>query len=156
MCLVIWGFTVASRKHRGKTGILTFIALDGTAMVMVVGTCLSFVYVALIHVVFYHVIFWALLPVPKILRAQKSTAVGYFAMVGIPVLILCAMTLSYPMPYKYVGVYEHPVQLQVLLWGYLHIFSSFFLSTLNPSWLRRLTQACGIPAGISPKKSLVA
>ena len=91
--------------------------------------------VRFLYVVAYHFVFWALRPVPKMLRAGGPEMKRYL---GLTLALLAGSYWVSPL-----GVVHYPMKdsfffQQFTLWSYLHITLSFALSDLHPDWIVRL------------------
>ena len=91
--------------------------------------------VRFLYIVAYHFVFWALRPVPKMLRAGGPELPRYL---GLTLALLAGSYLVSPL-----GVVRYPMQgsyffEQFTMWSYLHITISFALSDLHPDWIVRL------------------
>jgi hypothetical protein len=103
--------------------------------------------ISITHYVAYHVLFWALYPVPKLLRTGQALPFAGWHAVVIPALWLCS-------PWG-------PLHMSVAAWNllfftatYVHVSSSFALSSAQPAWLNRLFRV-SIP-GVPPRRPAAA
>jgi hypothetical protein len=82
------------------------------------------------RVVMYHFIFWFLLPAVKFLRARKPAALTRY--------ILANSLTSAGFWFLALKVPQAAMVAQIELWGFIHITSSYAISSLNPTWIRHL------------------
>ena len=86
------------------------------------------------HVVLYHIVFWALLPLPKF-AAQGGGALGRY---GLATLVATALPLLISPIGPFRGAMPRALWFeQFVLWSNIHIIMSLGMSATNPMFLRR-------------------
>lgn len=85
-----------------------------------------------LHIVLYHVVFWSLLPLPKLVARGARGLLPYLGLTAAAVAGFVALS-----PIGVPGLRLRPAlfQQQFILWSYIHITASLVLSNAHPQWL---------------------
>jgi hypothetical protein len=94
-----------------------------------------FIKIQFLQIVLYHVVFWCLYPLPKVIKSGYRDLLVYCGMTGTVTAVFIYISpigsADYRLPYlSFLN--------QFLFWSYVHITLSFVLSNANPSWLVEL------------------
>ena len=93
-----------------------------------------FIKLTLTHFVCYHILFWAIYPVPKFSRSGANSLRLYLAATFLALLPIYLFSpygiVRYPLPGSF---FDH----QFYFWSYVHITTSFALSSAHPAWIAR-------------------
>ncbi len=116
-----------------KSEIIDYCFFEGAGLA--VSFASLYMKIRIDHVIFYHFVVWVFLP---ILQGEKkgsfSTSRYLLWMLGAAACFVLISPIS-GLPF---ALSQDAFSFQFTLWGYIHITSSFFLSSFNPAWLTRL------------------
>jgi hypothetical protein len=108
----------------------------GLELLGVVAVAASFfINIQFLQIVLYHVVFWCLYPLPKVIKSGYKDLIVYCGMTGIVTAFFLFISPIGSAHYRlsYLSFLN-----QFLFWSYVHIASSFVLSNANPSWIVEL------------------
>lgn len=121
------------RKYLKGGKLIDSFAFELTGMIFVVLS--YFIYIGFVDIVFYHFVFWVFYPIQKFSSFGKLPLARYlFLTVACTVIFLILSPIGF-FNYQDSGSIFYK---QFFLWSYIHITSSFALSSAHPVWITRL------------------
>lgn len=131
---VVFAFSLLRiKKHLNGRELIDSFAFELIGLGLVVLS--YFVRIGFIEIVLYHFIFWVFYPIQKFNSLGKAPLFQYLGLT-----LFCTVLFLVLSP---VGVFNYPQSgsifySQFVLWSYIHITSSFALSSAHPAWITRL------------------
>lgn len=95
-----------------------------------------YIRIEFLFLVFYHVLFWSVLPIPKFAKKGKGTLLRYGALTFV---VTALFLLFSPLGILKPSVYQLWAD-QFNFWTYMHVVLSLALSSAQPEWITRWFQ----------------
>lgn len=122
------------KKRLRASQLIDLCAFEVLGVLLVVASL--YVRIEFLFLVFYHVLFWSVLPIPKFAKKGKGTLLRYGALTfAITAIILLLSPVGILKP----SVYQLWAN-QFNFWTYMHIMVSLALSSAQPEWITRWFQ----------------
>nr|CAA9213311.1 putative membrane protein [uncultured Armatimonadetes bacterium] len=124
------------RRSLTTAQLVDLCTFEVLGFLLLVVSC--FVNIWFVQIVFYHFVFWALFPLPRMAAQGRGPALTY---VALNVAATAFFLLLSPLALLPVHLSAGQWDAQFRFWSYLHITLSFALSTAHPAWITRWFQS---------------
>jgi len=134
-----WLYLNALRIENNKQGLWEAVKESSIEILFLLLVLVSFwINITFLQMVLYHFVLWTLVPIP-VLKQQGSFKLAEYGLFTVAGLLLF---LSLTMSYLFSEMWTLSFMLsQFYIWSYVHIASSFALSSAHPNWLVQLFRA---------------
>lgn len=118
------------RKRVSRGELIDICSFEIAGLALVILSC--FVKIRFLDLVLYHVVFWAMFPLPGMLKKSAGEAWQY---VALTIATTAVFLLISPISSVSFRLSEDQWWSQFYFWGYFHITMSFALSRAHPAWI---------------------
>lgn len=135
--LVVQAVSVA-----GPRAALRDSSVEGLVLIAVAAS--FFVNITFLQLVMYHFVLWTIVPVPMIRRRGGGPLLEYGFLTAGSLMLFLVLTVLQGLGGRADLAFWYG---QFFFWSYVHITTSFALSTAHPSWITQIFQPAGGAAG---------